>query len=108
MYQAAMETRFLAWLKAHKEPPYLYARRRNLGERVVKRLAGVGGAWGRKRGVQFPVEFLDRVSGETGIPADALFAEAVWASEHPTPARIYRRKMQEDTDADKKASAAAE
>ena len=90
-----METRFLAWLKETGEPAYLYAQRRNLGERLVKRLAGMACPPGR-RGLQFTAAFLDLVSRETGIPIGILVEDAVAAAARPTPSRIYRRKTKED------------
>ena len=90
-----METHFLAWLRETGEPAYLYAQRRNLGERLVKRLAGMACPPGR-RGLQFTAVFLDRVSRETGIPIGTLVEDAVKAAERPTPSRIYRRKNGEN------------
>lgn len=94
-YQDGMTTKFHAWLKARGEAPFAFARRHHVSGKTTRFLAGI-----RNDGRVYHVtlEFMEKVSKETGIPIQTLYDEAKKATKNPLPPRPYRRRTKEEAD----------
>ena len=89
-----METTFAKWLALRGELPYVYAKRHGLSQRGIGRLAGISRE--PYTITTFRLDFLRKVSLDTGIPIDTLTEDAVKAARNPVAPRPYTKK--EDTD----------
>jgi hypothetical protein len=82
-----METTFARWLREHDETRFAFEIKHGLNHGSVARLAGVGRAPSVVN--RFSLDFLVKVSQETGIPVGTLIEEARKAAANPIPPRRY-------------------